>query len=105
MISLNEQDNNRSIEVRTGDQLLLTLRENAATGFKWHLAPYNEKVLILESNAFFPPSTSQMGASGNRLVSFRAIAPGQTVIRLRNRRSWEPPEKFAAEFAVNISVS
>src|SRR5689334_14785371 len=104
MISLNEQDNNRSIAVQTGDQLLLTLRENASTGFRWRLDPYDENVLSLESNAFSPPSTSQVGASGNRLISFRAIAPGRTVIRLRNLRSWEPPEKVAAEFAVNISV-
>lgn len=104
MISLNEQDNNRSIAVHTGDHLLLTLRENAATAFKWHLDPYNENVLTLESSAFSPPSTSQIGASGNRIIRFRAIAPGGTVIRLRNRRSWEPPEKLAGEFSIDVSV-
>lgn len=105
MISLNEQDNNRSIAVHTRDHLLLTLRENASTGFEWRLDPYDEDVLSLESNAFSPPSTSQVGASGKRLISFRAIAPGRTVIHLRNRRSWEPPERFAGEFSVEVLVS
>lgn len=103
-ISLNQQDNNRALAVRVGANLSVSLPENATTGFKWQLDTYDANILRLESNTYLTPSTSGIGAGGNRLLTFRAIAPGQTVLRLLHRRSWEQPTNYAAEFIVNLTV-
>ena len=103
-ISVNEQDNNRSLSLDVGTILIVTLRENATTGFKWHMEQYDQNILSMESDTYSMSSTSGIGGGGSRSLTFRAIAPGQTVLRLLKRRAWEPPENFADQFMLNVSV-
>jgi len=103
-ISVNEQDNNSSLSLDSGTILIVTLRENASTGFKWHLERYDQNILSLESDTYSMSSTSRIGGGGSRLLRFSAIAPGQTVLRLLKPRTWQRPENYADQFTLSISV-
>jgi len=103
-ITVTETDNHRSVTLSVGEALVIALNENPTTGFNWRMEPYAQEVLRLESDDYSIGSESGVGGGGIRRLKFRAIGEGHAAIRLRNRRSWEAPEKFADEFALNILV-
>jgi inhibitor of cysteine peptidase len=103
-IAIAEADQGRTIQAPKGALLTVTLAENRTTGFSWRLEPYTQDVLALESNDYDPPASAAVGAGGTRRVCFRAVADGKAALCLRYRRSWEPPEKPAKEFSVEIIV-
>lgn len=103
-ISVDERNNNGSLTLDVGTILTMTLQENATTGFKWHFEPYDENVLKLESDTYLAAALSGIGGGGSRLLKFRTIAAGQTVLSLLKRRAWDEREHYREQFSIDISV-
>lgn len=88
------------VEVAVGHEFGVTLAANATTGYHWELAaPLDTAIVELVSNEYQAPRTDLLGAGGQEIWTFRAIARGQTVIELKYVRPWEkdvPPVETAS---------
>ena len=49
-------------------------------------------------------TTEPRGAPGTRIFAFRALAPGETRLRLLKRRPWESEAKDELVYALEIST-
>jgi inhibitor of cysteine peptidase len=103
-ISISEKDNNRHVKVSRGTILVISLNENPTTGFNWRMRPSPEHILILEADDFSPGAGPGVGGGGIRRFQFRAIAAGRAAIRAKYRRTWDPENKFASEFTLDVWV-
>jgi inhibitor of cysteine peptidase len=100
-MQLRRADSGARVAIRTGDTVDVRLPENPTTGYRWH-AEIDSTALRQVGDQYEGP-TSPRGASGARVLTFEALRPGQTLLRLVNRRSWEA--EVSDEFLARISVS
>jgi inhibitor of cysteine peptidase len=95
-----------SFTVSIGDEFKIALSSNPSTGYKWELAePLNEGVIHLVGSEY-RNSTNPMvvGAPGEEVWTFRAVALGRAMINLQYVRPWEKnvaPVKTAT-YAVEV---
>jgi inhibitor of cysteine peptidase len=103
MLSLVETDNGRTIDVRLGETVQITLPENATTGFRWAIDHYDEDTL--EALATDPHySAKAVGSGGEVAFSFRAKKIGSGEIVLKHWRQWEGDASVTARFRVQVHV-
>ena len=96
MIPVSEQDNGKTVELLTGDKLIVELEGNPTTGYLWEVESGEGKELKQEGEAEFNPASSLVGSGGKVSLQFKAVTPGKVVLRLVYHRPWEqdiPPEK------------
>jgi inhibitor of cysteine peptidase len=103
VIRLDEQHNGTRIAAHVGDSLELVLPENATTGFQWEVVDAGE-ALAVNTSELVPPNAQHAGATGTRHVVVEAVRPGSSTLSLRLRRSWEPVDKSADTYAVDVDV-
>jgi predicted secreted protein len=104
-VALNKANHGQTVTVSLGDELVLTLEENATTGYLWtpegrRLPPGLREV----ADNFLPPEGGGIGAGGRRQIRLRAVAPGGGKLVFRLRRSWEPPDQDLGTFAVQVVI-
>jgi predicted secreted protein len=102
------------IEVEVGVDFAIALVSNPSTGYSWRLAePLDEEVVALVSSVFEEKSVAsegeeggeKVGAPGEELWTFSAVAAGETEIKLEYVRPWETgvaPQETAT-FKVNVT--
>ena len=101
---LTEADAGRTIELRTGDRLSISLGGNPTTGYSWELAAVDKQVLTPLSKPGYAASSQAVGAGGVFAFEFEAVAAGQTALRLVYRRPWEKRRRPAQTFKVEVTV-
>jgi inhibitor of cysteine peptidase len=101
---LTEADAGRTIELRAGDRLSISLGGNPTTGYSWGLAAVDERVLAPLGTPGYRASSGGVGAGGVFAFEFEAVAVGRTALRLDYRRPWEKRRRPAQTFKVNIKV-
>ena len=85
-----EAQRGRTVRLRSGDRLRVTLPSNGTTGFAWTVAGMPEhlrQVTDLVEAAAVPPGL--VGAEGRQILIFEAKGPGTGVLRLRYRQPWK----------------
>ena len=97
-------NNGKQLAIQVGDELLVELPENPTTGYRWQVNSSGEASLTLDRDNFELPSNALPGASGVRLITFRATVAGRSKLRLELRRPWEQGKSAIQEFAVPIEV-
>jgi inhibitor of cysteine peptidase len=103
MLSLIETDNDRTVEVRLGDVVRITLPENASTGFRWTIDRYDED--IIEALGSEPRYTAgDVGSGGEILFTFKAKKAGRGEIALKHWRHWEGDRSVIGRFRVRLNV-
>ena len=100
---ISEKDSGRTIGLKTGDVLEVTLAGNPTTGYSWSVASVGEILKQLGEPVFESASPGLTGAGGKVLLRFQALRPGKTVLKLAYRRIWEKKAP-AATFEVTIRV-
>jgi inhibitor of cysteine peptidase len=103
-IKLDIHSSGRSIAAAPGDCLQLQLDENPSTGFRWNVEDDGSGVLVLEHDAFIRTHNDAIGAGGVRELQFAVAKPGQTTLRVSNRRSWESQKPPHATFELTVTV-
>ena len=84
------------IAATAGKEFKITLQYNASTGYQWVLAkPPDEKLVKLQGTEYKRLDTNRVGAGGDMVWTFRALAPGKTQIGLDYVRPWERGRKPA----------
>ena len=104
-LALQQADNGKSFTVNVGDSIKLILTGNPTTGFNWQVVTPQGSAPVVQQvgDATFQASNNAIGAGGNLAFEFRAVAKGDTALKLVYSRPWEsvPP---AQTFQVTITV-
>jgi inhibitor of cysteine peptidase len=103
MLSLVERDGGRTIDIRSGETVQITLPENATTGYRWAIDHYNEEFIdALASEPRYP--SKSIGAGGEVAFIFQAKKTGTGEIVLKQWRHWEGDASVIARFRVRLNV-
>ena len=101
---LTEADAGRSIELRVGDKLEITLPGNPTTGFQWEVSVGDITILQPSGEPKFEPSNSAVGSGGKITLRFEAVGTGQTGLKLIYHRPFEKDVPSAQTFEVTVTV-
>ena len=94
----------KTVPVPLNGTLIVDLESNATTGYAWALDSVDASILQFEKSEYVAPVTNLVGAGGKELWTFKAIAAGQTLLKLNYERSFEPEEDPADTFEVTVTV-
>jgi len=80
-----------SIQAYAGTDFQVTLASNPTTGFTWSITtPPDNKVVTEKGSTFIAPPTGSnavVGAGGQEVWTFHAVAPGNTTMVFANQRA------------------
>jgi inhibitor of cysteine peptidase len=101
--ALTGADSGRTVTLHVGDELRLTLYENASTGFRWSVEAFDAQVVALRPQGHSPRSAA-VGSGGDTTWSLQAKAAGTTQLRLKLWRAWEGDASVQQRFLLNVKV-
>jgi inhibitor of cysteine peptidase len=104
-LTLTPENDNATVELHPGDRLIIEVPENATTGFRWYVGPFDESVIQLvgeDGAATDPPG---IGAGGIHRFTFEARAPGSTTLDLRHWREWEGDKSILGRLRATVRVA
>ena len=86
-VHLTEQDAGRKVDLHLGQSCVVTLVENATTGYRWAIASIDSNLLeTAEVKPSYPGGA--VGAGGHVAWTFVAKAPGDTTVNFKLWRQW-----------------
>ena len=94
-------DPGTTIQVAAGDRFAVELRGNPSTGYMWQAEVDGQYLELLGQQ--FEPGGGGVGAAGQEVFQFRALAAGTTEIDCVYRRPWEKEIHEKRRFRVSIS--
>ena len=104
-IVLHERDNGTTVALNVGDTIEAVLKGNPTTGFRWTaaLTPEDADFLQQVGEPAYVPDSDLIGAGGTYTFTFKAVAVGESLLKLVYERPWEsvPP---LDTFAVTVNV-
>ena len=103
MLLLTQQDNDRTVEIRLGNSVRISLPENATTGFRWAIDRYDEQLFEMVTTEPNYPKNA-IGSGGEVSFVFRAKNPGSGKVVLKHWRHWEGDTSVTNRFRVRILV-
>lgn len=103
-INADKSYDGRSIELRVGDGVQLSLTENPTTGYRWEFVTKPEPYCVVVSDAYVADSNGAIGTGGAHKWVFRAVSPGSRTLSLAYRRPWEKDTPPAETFKLTLVV-
>jgi predicted secreted protein len=80
----------KPISVGVGQEFKIVLASNSSTGNQWLMArPLDDRFLKLLGSEYKRGRPGAVGASGNEVLSFKALGEGKTQIYLKYAKLWE----------------
>jgi inhibitor of cysteine peptidase len=104
-ITVDEGADGTTVSLSVNDELVVTLRGNPTTGYTWAISETNTTILAAQGEPTFTPESDMMGAPGQVVMRFKAIASGTAPLVLAYRRPFEPDVEPAATFAITVDVA
>src|SRR5947199_574956 len=102
-LKLGVADKGRTVAAPVGDTIVITLPENATTGYQWNVDSYSEDTLALEETDATSASGGAVGAGGGEVtVRLKATARGSGNVIMKLSRG---TENSAFEFRVDFDIS
>jgi inhibitor of cysteine peptidase len=101
LITLTERDDQHSVRVSPGDEIVLRLPETPSTGFRWRVDRV-EGTLEPAGDSFELGPNPQFGSGGIREFRFRVTGTAPGRIELRHRREWEGDASITKRYAVDM---
>lgn len=102
---VDENNNNGTVELEVGDQLEITLPGNPTTGYEWTIGAVDKAILLPQGEPEYKPESEALGAGGHYTLRLKAIAPGESWVRMVYRRSFDSPDVPSAdEFKILVKV-
>jgi len=103
MLSLVETDNDRTVDIRLGETVKITLPENATTGYRWAIDRYDDE--FIEALATEPHYTAKaIGSGGEVAFIFQGKKIGTGEIALKHWRHWEGDSSVTTRFRILLHV-
>lgn len=94
------EDNGKSMSVKSGDVITLSLQENPSTGFRWTLEKSGGLQIMRDS--YTPSSTGLIGAAGVRTWMFMVTGSGRQTITATYKQSWMPTTGSETRFTLEL---
>jgi inhibitor of cysteine peptidase len=90
VVTAGAAQNGARVSLHVGDQLFVSLKANATTGFAWKLQSVNKSVLKPRAAAYVPNANPKhlVGVGGVYKLRLKALTKGATTLRLKYLRSW-----------------
>ncbi|HEY2821209.1 MAG TPA: protease inhibitor I42 family protein [Candidatus Acidoferrum sp.] len=103
-INADKSSDGRTLTLRVGDGVDLSLAENPTTGYRWELLARPEPVCVVVSDAYVANTGGAIGGGGAHTWELRAVDKGTVTVSLGYRRPWEKDVAPAEKFALTIVV-
>jgi len=107
-VNVDEEDDGSQVELEQGQILVVTLKSNPTTGYRWEVVETQESILEQMGEAEFKPSQTGepplVGAGGWEIFRFKAISAGQTSLKLVYHRPWEEGVEPVDTFSIQVVV-
>ena len=107
MVQADESFDGSQVNMHVGETLVITLSENASTGFQWvtpHESVHNFENILHERKSEAEGPAHTPGKRGVRHFYFDAVQPGTAELELLYRRSWETDKPPARKFKLRVRV-
>ncbi len=107
-IVVTDEANGTTVSLRPGQTLVVRLKANPTTGYRWELIKVNQAILKLTGKAGYTPSISDqqiVGSGGTAEWRFEAVGSGTTVLTLHYLRPWTSNAKPAKMFSLTVKVA
>ena len=102
-LQLTGMDSGRTIKVKVGTVINISLEGNPTTGYLWEVTSKNAPVLTLVKQEF-KPGSKLIGAGGTTTFQYRADKKGNTKVTVVYHRPWEKNKAPIKTFQLNIAV-
>jgi inhibitor of cysteine peptidase len=105
--TLTEADNGSTINLNTGDMLVIRLAGNPSTGYSWEAQDLDIRVLEQVGEAEFESENTNpdmVGVGGTMVLTFKAIDTGSVVLILFYHRPWEADVAPIQTFEITVTV-
>lgn len=104
-LSLTAVDAGRSVWLKPGQILKITLEGNPSTGYTWEVLPAESAVLTQVGEPEFKASSNLIGAPGMMTINLKATAEGRQNLKLVYHRTWEKDVPPTVSFEISVVVS
>ena len=103
MLVLSQTDNDRTVCVRVGDTVRISLPENASTGYRWTIERYDDEFLeSLPAEAGY--TSNSIGSGGDTAFIFCARKAGTGQLVLKHWRHWEGDASITKRFHLKLQI-
>lgn len=103
-IAVSQADDGRSLAVRLGDLVCLSLAENPTTGYRWDIEE-TSNILELQQDTYGSQVPAQLGRPSTRVFVFRVAGAGLVKLRLRRWRPWQGESSIEERFSMDLHAS
>ena len=103
-VSIGAADAGKTVNLHTGDTLVVTLDGNITTGYNWIMLPQDSAILEQVGEPQVTPDSDALGAGGKIVLNFKAVKTGQSNLNLAYMRSFETDATPENTFEVLINV-
>ncbi len=104
-VNLTAADKGSQVNVKVGDQIVVTLDGNPSTGYTWEAQGLDTTIFEQVGAATFVSSNpGQVGAGGSLTLTFKAMKTGTAALNLVYHRPWETGVDPLDTFAVTVTV-
>jgi len=97
----------KTIEVASGDFIVVTLWSNATTGFSWsESATISDPGVLRQTNHDYvaPEAQGLVGAAGKEVWTFKALKVGTSQVSMGYSQPWEGGQKDVYGFSLTVTV-
>lgn len=105
-VNVGASDSGGEKTLAVGDLLIVTLDSNATTGYSWNLSEISDAAIIrYVSDEYVAPEQSDppvVGAPGQEVWTFEALAAGTAAISMRYIQPWMPDADPAETFDITV---
>lgn len=104
---LNQKNVTRTLALKVGDTLQVSLGSNPSTGFTWapQMQITDAAVLVQTGHEALAPSATRPGAAASDVWALQAMAPGNTTVSTTYGRPWPGGEKDSWTFVADVTVT
>jgi inhibitor of cysteine peptidase len=95
-------DPDKPIKVALNQTFAISLESNPSTGYTWE-AEYDTALILLVKPKEFKLRSSNIGGGAEEQFEFQAKEMGETQIKMKYQREWEPAPLQEKVFKVYIS--
>lgn len=103
-MEVNEAQNGGSIDMHTGDTLVIKLEGNPTTGYQWAMLPNTSGIIELQGEPAYRSTGNLVGSGGIYMFKIQAVEAGSTKVELKYYRSFEMDIPPIQTFALDINV-
>jgi inhibitor of cysteine peptidase len=104
-VTLTAANKGSQVNLKVGDQIVITLDGNPSTGYTWESLGLDTTIFEQVGEATFVSSNPGLvGAGGNLTLTFKAVKAGTASLTLVYHRPWETGVDPLDTFAVTVTV-